>query len=171
MKRGIGWMSMFTVIVLGVAAVAPAQDRGLLDRSARPRGCSNARVAGNWGYTKTGTLFLPTGAAVPFATMGILSLQANGSLSGVNAGSVNGSVSSDVLAGTFHIDADCTGTATVEVYDRSGSLLRTLGMALVVDDDARELRGLVTSLVLPNGASLRTVITAQAKRVFRDQDD
>lgn len=152
----------FTALVLAVAAVGWA-DGG--------RSCSNARVAGDWGYTKTGTLFLPTGAAVPFATMGKLTLEANGTLSGVNNGSVNGAVSNDVLAGTFHIDADCTGTATVEVYDQSGSLLRTIGMALVIDDDARELRGLVTSLVLPNGTSLRSVITAQAKRVTREEDE
>jgi hypothetical protein len=48
---------------------------------------------------------------------------------------------------------------------------RTIGMALVIDDDARELRGLVTSLVLPNGASLRSVITALAKRVTREEDE
>ena len=147
----------FTALVLAVAAVAWA-DGG--------RRCSDARVAGDWGYTKTGTLFLPTGAAVPFATMGTLTLEADGTLSGVNTGSVNGAVSNDLLSGTFQINSDCTGTATIEVYDQAGTLLRTIGMALVVDDNWRELRGLVTSLVLPSGASLRSVITAQARRVF-----
>jgi hypothetical protein len=151
----------FTAIVVAVAAVGWA-DGGR---------CSNAGVAGEWGYTKTGTLFHPLAGAVPFATMGKLTLARDGTLSGVNNGSVNGAVSNDVLAGTFHIDADCTGTATVEVYDQLGNLLRTIGMALVVDDDAGELRGLVTSLVLPNGASLRSVITAQAKRVTREEDE
>ena len=157
MKHQSAWTMAFAALVLAVAAVGWADDG---------RRCSNARVAGDWGYTKTGTLFLPSGAAAPFATMGKLTLEANGTLSGVNNGSVNGSVSSDVLAGTFHIDADCTGTAMVGVYNQQGNLLRTIGMALVVDDDARELRGLVTSLVLPSGASLRSVITAQARRVF-----
>lgn len=150
----------FTALVLAVAAVAWADGGG---------GCSNARAAGDWGYTKTGTLFLPTGAAVPFATMGKLTLEADGTLSGVNTGSVNGAVSSDLLSGTFQVNGDCTGTATVDVLDQSGLLLRTLTMALVVDDNSRELRGLVTSLVLPGGASLRSVITAQARRVLRDE--
>ena len=149
-----------TALMLAVAVVGWA-DGG--------RGCSNARVAGDWGYTKTGTLFLPTGAAVPFATMGKLVFDADGTLSGVNNGSVNGTVSNDVLQGTFQINADCTGTATVEVYDQAGILLRTIGMALVVDDDDSELRGLVTSLQLPSGASLRSVITAQAKRMSRGE--
>jgi len=157
MKHQSARTMAFTALVLAVAAVAWA-DGG--------RRCSDARVAGDWGYTKTGTLFLPTGAAVPFATMGTLTLEADGTLSGVNTGSVNGAVSNDVLSGTFQINSDCTGTATIEVYDQAGTLLRTIGMALVVDDNWRELRGLVTSLVLPSGASLRSVITAQARRVF-----
>jgi hypothetical protein len=157
MKHQSARTMAFTALVLAVAAVAWA-DGG--------RRCSDARVAGDWGYTKTGTLFLPTGAAVPFATMGTLTLEADGTLSGVNTGSVNGAVSNDLLSGTFQINSDCTGTATIEVYDQAGTLLRTIGMALVVDDNWRELRGLVTSLVLPSGASLRSVITAQARRVF-----
>jgi hypothetical protein len=160
MRHQSARMLTFTVLVLAVAAVGWA-DGG--------RRCSNARVAGDWGYTKTGTLFLPTGAAVPFATMGKLVFDADGTLSGVNNGSVNGTVSNDVLRGTFEINADCTGMATVEVYDQAGTLLRTIGMALVVDDNSTELRGLVTSLVLPSGASLKSVITAQARRLLRNQ--
>jgi hypothetical protein len=160
MKHQSARTMAFTALVLAVAAAGWA-DGG-------PR-CSNARVAGDWGYTKTGTLFLPTGAAVPFATMGKLVFDADGTLSGVNNGSVNGAVSNDVLNGTFQINADCTGTATIQVYDQAGTLLRTIGMALVVDDNSTELRGLVTALVLPSGASLKSVITAQARRVFRDE--
>jgi hypothetical protein len=126
--------------------------------------CSNAGVAGDWGYTKTGTLFAPTGAT-PFATLGILKLGRDGTLAGVNTGAVGGKVSADVLKGTFEVKPDCTGTTTVEVYDQSGALLRTIGMNLVVDDDANHLRGIMTSLVLPNGVSLPTVITADAKRL------
>ena len=162
MKHQSARTMALTALVLAAAAVGWA-DGG--------RSCSNARAAGDWGYTKTGTLFLPTGAAVPFATMGTLTLGADGTLSGVNTGSVNGAVSNDILSGTFQVNGDCTGTATVEVYDQSGNLLRTLAMALVIDDNSRELRGLVTSLVLPSGASLRSVITAQARRMLRDEED
>lgn len=160
MKRDFVRTILVAMLVLGLAAVASAQGS---------RGCSNARVAGDWGYTKTGTLFHPVNGPTPFATMGKLTLEADGTLSGINNGSVGGQVSQDVLSGTFHINPDCTGTTTVEVYDQGGNLLRTIGMALVVDDDAKELRGLMTSLVLPNGTSLRTVITAQAKRMSRDE--
>lgn len=130
------------------------------------RPCSTVRAAGVWGYTKTGTLFAPTGAT-PFATMGILTLQKDGTLTGINSGSVGGKFSQDVLKGTFEVNPDCTGTTTVGVYDQSGVLLRTIVMTLVLDEDATHLRGLVTSLTLPNGVALSTVITADARRASR----
>ena len=145
-------------LLLDVAAVVSAQDHA----------CSASRIAGAWGYTKTGTLILPTGA-VPFASVGRFSLDADGSLSGTNDGSVGGRVSKDVLTGMVEVNPDCTGTMTVEVSDESGNLLRTLAMSLVFVDDARGARGIVTSLVLPNGASLPSIITADAKRLARNR--
>ena len=160
MKPNLVRIACFITFLVTVAAVA----------SAGGPTCSNAWAAGDWGYTKTGTLFLPSGTPVPFATVGILTLERNGTLSGVNNGSVGGTISQDVLSGTFTVKPDCTGAATVEVYDQSGVLLRTLEMALVIDDDQGQFRGLVTQLALPNGVNLKTVITAEGKRVFGDRD-
>lgn len=128
------------------------------------RPCSAARIAGTWGYTKTGTLLLPSGPA-PFASLGILTLGLDGTLTGKNTGSVGGNVSVDVLEGTYQMEPDCTGTMTVEVRDPSGVLLRTLGMGIVLDEDDSHVRGIVTSLVLPNGVSLPSIITADARRM------
>ncbi len=154
-KHIVGTIAVLTVS-LGLAAAAFAGDG---------RQCSTQGMAGDWGYTKTGTLYAPTGPTA-FATMGILTLNRDGNLSGVNTGSVGGKVSEDVLRGTFEVNPDCTGTTTVDVYDQAGTLLRTIHMALVVDEDLSHLRGLMTSLVLPNGVTLPTVITADSRRVF-----
>jgi hypothetical protein len=62
----------FATFLLSLAVVASAQDE---------RACSAAGVAGEWGYTETGTLFLPTGA-VPYASVGSYTLDADGNLSG-----------------------------------------------------------------------------------------
>ena len=156
MRHRIASTIALLTLSLGLAAAASAQDH---------RPCATWRLAGDWGYTKTGTLYAPAGAT-PFATMGILTLDEFGNLTGVNTGSVGGRVSQDVLKGTFAVNPDCTGTMTVEVYDPSMTLLRTIVMALVVDDDLNQLRGLMMSLVLPNGVSLPTVITAEAKRLI-----
>jgi hypothetical protein len=147
----------FVTLLLGCVTAAAAQGGPA---------CSTARVAGEWGYTKTGTIYLPTGAVAPFGSIGTFALDADGYVEGRQLASVAGGISGGELYGTFTIDPDCTGTMTVSVYDPSGNLLRTISMSVVVDDKARELRALVTSLVLPNGTALPAVITGEAKRVF-----
>lgn len=161
MKPQTALTGIVILFLLGFAAMATAQGN---------RGCSYDRVAGEWGYTKTGTIILPTGPA-PFASVGKFALGADASLSGTNDGSVGGGVSKDVLAGSFTLNSDCTGTATIGVYDTSEKLLRTIVMAIVIDDDMGEIRGIVTSLALPNGVSLPSIITAQATRLTRNHGD
>jgi hypothetical protein len=161
MKPNIVRAACFATLLVGLAAVASAQGSP---------NCSNRLAAGDWGYTKTGTLFLPSGTPVLFATVGKITLDKHGNLSGVNNGSVGGTISQDVLSGTFTVNPDCTGAATVEVSDQSGVLLRTIEMTMVIDDDLGQFRGLVTQLALPNGVVLKTVITAEGKRVFSDRD-
>ena len=161
MKQLIVRTIALAALSLGLAAAASAQDE---------HGCSNARLAGSWGYTKTGTLYLPTGAA-PFASIGTLTFRADGEVSGKIEASVGGSVSKGDLSGTFEMNSDCLGTMTSGVYDPSGNLLRTIHMSLVLDDKARELRGLMTSLVLPSGMALPSTITGNARRLSPDQGD
>lgn len=151
----------FATALLSLAAVASAQDN---------HPCSNALLAGTWGYTKTGTIYLPTGAAL-FASIGTLTFDAAGNVSGTLEASLGGTIGKSELAGTFTMNSNCSGTMAFGVYDQSGNLLRTVTMALVLDDKARELRGLMTSLVLPNGMSLPTVITGNARRLFPNQGD
>src|ERR1700730_14220621 len=54
--------------------------------------CSNAGVAGEWGYTETGTV-IPTTGAVPFAAVARYPLDADGNLSGTATSSSDGTVS------------------------------------------------------------------------------
>jgi len=165
MKRNLVRAVFIATLSVGVAAMASAQDP-----SAQDDRCSNARVAGEWGYTKTGTLYLPTGA-VPFASIGKFTFEAGGDVSGTQEASVGGNVGKGQLNGTFAVDADCTGTMTVGVYDLSGNLLRTVTVSLLFDDKVTELRGLVTSLVLPNGTRLPTVMSGEARRLFPGRGD
>src|SRR6266478_1451101 len=54
-------------------------------------------------------------------------------------------------------------------YDGAGNLLRTAVLAGVFVDNATELRAMFASLVLPNGASLPTGITVNAKKVRSEE--
>jgi hypothetical protein len=125
--------------------------------------CSNAGVAGEWGYTETGTV-IPTTGAVPFAAVARYTLDADGNLSGTATSSSGGSTANVTLKGTGTVNSDCIGTLTVGVYE-SGNLLRTAAFAFVYVDDAREGRAIVTSLVLADGASVPAVLTVDAKKL------
>lgn len=146
----------FATLLLGLAAVVSAQDDGT---------CSLAGVAGEWGHTLTGTLILPTGP-VPFAAVGRSTLDADGNLSATQDSSVGGRVGKDTIKGTFTVNSDCTGTLTVGIYDQSGNLLRTATWATVFVDKRREMRAIITSLVLPDGTRVPSVVTQNAKKQF-----
>jgi hypothetical protein len=137
---------------------------------AHNRSCSQAGVAGDWGYTYTGTIVLPTGA-IPAAAVGSFSLDAQGNISGMQTRSVGGSTAEETIKGTGTVNHDCTVTYTVEVSDGAGSLLRTAVLAGVFIDKERELRAIFASLVLPNGASLPPVITINAKKTFHEDEN
>jgi hypothetical protein len=159
-KRSIARSILFFAFMLSLAAVASAQDRDDV------RTCSNASVAGTWGYSETGTLYLPTGAAVPYASLGRYTLDLDGNYSGTRVASVGGTLQKATFKGTATVNPDCTGTVTISFYGESGNLLSTVVKTLVYVDNAREVRAIVTSVVLPNGTNLGAVLTTNAKKQF-----
>ena len=141
MKRHIVGTLCFAVLGLGLVAEASARDG---------RRCSNASLAGAWGFTETGTVIAPTGPA-PAAAVGRYDFDGAGNFAGTESSSVGGNVAQDVKLGTYTVNADCTGTLTLSVYDQAENLLRSSVWAIVLIDKATEVRGTMTSLVLGNG--------------------
>jgi hypothetical protein len=125
--------------------------------------CTLANVAGNWGYTYTGTLLLPSGP-IPVAAVGRYTADLDGNISGTQTRTVAGAAAQEVIKGSGTVNSDCTGTATIGVYDQSGNLLRTGTLAAVYVNNGKEIRDIFESLVLPDGTSLPVVITAEAKK-------
>jgi hypothetical protein len=131
--------------------------------------CSLATVAGNYGFTLTGTLILPTGG-VPVAAIGRATLEVEGSVSGTEARNVGGGFADETFKGTFRVNPDCTGTTTVKFFDsESGNLVRTSALSILFDDNSNEIRFVQQSLKvpLPDGttATLPVVITAEARKI------
>jgi hypothetical protein len=125
--------------------------------------CSLATVAGNYGFTLTGTLVLTTGG-VPVAGAGLATISSEGNFSGTESRSLGGGIAQETIGGTVAVNSDCTGTLTAPVFE-SGNLVRTSIFSLVFDDNARELRAIQTSLVLPNGTSVPNVITVDGRKI------
>ena len=131
--------------------------------------CSYAKAAGAWGVTLTGTLILPTGL-VPGAAVGRLRLDTAGNVSGTEARNVGGGFANETIAGSWTVNADCTGTVTVNVYE-SGNLVRTSVLALVFVDNASKVRAVQESLTLPDGTNVPAVITVDGNKLFRENGD
>jgi hypothetical protein len=130
--------------------------------------CTNSTIAGTYGYTVSGTLFLPQGAAVipaPVAASGAITFDLNGGLRGSQNRSVGGAFLHEILKGTYTINRDCSLKFTAEVSDDSGTPLRTSVIDGVVVDNGEQIRAMFESTVLPNGASLGSALTAEAVRV------
>lgn len=129
-------------------------------------GCTNASVAGKWGFTTNGTV-VDIG---PRDSVGIFTLDGAGKLvNGTATASLNGTITDEMFFGTYSVNPDCTGKFAIEIFDLSGNKILTATLNIVFDDNVRELRAMYTSAVLPNGTALGTVITAQAKRLFSDR--
>jgi len=128
--------------------------------------CSTAKAAGDWGFTLNGTLILPTGP-VPVGAVGTLTADASGKVTGTEARSVGGGFANETITGTWTVNADCTATGTVKVYE-SGALVRTSVVSWLFDDNSTEWRLVQQSLTLPDGTNLPVVLTGEARRLFPD---
>jgi len=150
-------MIFLTVLSAGLVPAARAQDEP---------GCSNASVAGKWGFTTNGTVV----GIGPRDSLGIFTLDVTGNLlKGKATASLNGSVTDETFSGTYTVNPDCTGKLSIQIFDLSGNKILTATLDLVFDNNVRELRAIFTSAVLPNGTPLATVITVQAKRLFSEK--
>ena len=136
---------------------------------ANARSCSLADSAGNYGFTLTGVVVVSTGQ-VPIAAVGRAALDATGNVSGTESRSVGGGFADETFTGTYTVNADCTGTATLNFYE-SGQLVRTSILSIIFDNNEREIRMVQKSLQLPNGAFLPVVITVEARRIFTEDGD
>lgn len=149
-------MFFFATVLLGLAAVAPAQDEGA---------CSTATAVGTWGWTETGTQFQPNGAVV-FSAIGVTTHDADGNVSGWTTRSTGGTMSHYTIKGTGTVNPDCTGTATVNLYDDSGNLFSTAILDHVYVDNGRERYSIITSSVRPDGTKVPVAIIMYAKKMF-----
>jgi hypothetical protein len=156
MKCCIGLTTLvLTLFAMFVVTAAP---------SAYAQQCSLAGAAGPYGFTGTGTLFLPTGA-VQIAAVGRINLRADGTLVGTEARSVGGDFANETLVGVWTVSANCTFTITAKVFVL-GVLVRTSVLVGVLDENMTEARDVQKSLTLPDGTKVPVVITFEARRIF-----
>jgi hypothetical protein len=100
-------------------AQAQEETKSSADESSSSRRfrCSNATLTGR--YAIRGDGFVPSGPPpapmVPFATVGIMTLDVFGNLSNAVTVSNNGMIMSNIDSGTYTVNADCRGTMTIMI--------------------------------------------------------
>ena len=148
-----------TTLLIAVAALCLS----LAPAAQAAQKCSTAKAAGTWGFTLTGTLFVPN--PVPGGAVGRLTMDTAGNISGTEARNVGGSFANETTTGSWTVNSDCTGTLTSSVYE-SGVLVRNSVFAFVLVDNMSKIRGVQASLTLPDGTNIPAVITADGNRLF-----
>ena len=131
--------------------------------------CSLGNAAGKYGFTLSGILIVSTGP-IPVAAVGRAVLDAAGNASGTESRSIGGGFADETFTGTYTVNPDCTGAATLHFYE-AGQLVRTSVLSIVFDNNEREIRMVQKSLQLPNGAFLPVVITVEARKIFTEDED
>ncbi len=149
MKLKMARTTLGLILFATLVGMAPA---------AHARSCSLQGVSGRYGYTISGSI--PTLGGV--AAVGHISLDAEGNVTGAQTASFNGAIVQETLSGTYAVNADCTGTATVNVF-HSGVLVRTSSFGVVWDNNQRELR----AIFLTAG----TVLTVNGRKIFSEDED
>jgi hypothetical protein len=129
--------------------------------------CSNAKAAGQWGFTLAGTLIFPAPTGpVPGAAVGRISVDAAGNISGAEARNVGGGFANETITGSWTVNSDCTTTITANIYE-SGVLVRTSVLAGVFVEHSNKLRAVQESLTNPDGSTVPVVITLEGNKVFQ----
>lgn len=104
----------------------------MLPMLAQASQCSRPSTSGNWTYTYVGTVYAPD--ALSAAAVGHLSQDAKGNVTGSRTQTLAGQTEAEDISGSVTVSANCTGTATINVY-LSGQLLRTAVINVVYHSD------------------------------------
>jgi hypothetical protein len=128
------------VACLALAATSPVQAAV----------CSNASLRGKYGQTISGQLLPGPGVVLPQTGVAMTTFDGKGTFTQQDFIVINGSPQSTGFAsetGTYAINSDCTGTATINYPDGSW-----INLELVVVDQGREFRTVVSALTMGGNA-------------------
>ena len=152
MKRTVARMAVVGIFVAAIIVSSAGYAR------ADEHSCSLAHSAGKWSFTDNGTVI---GVGLRTA-VGVVTFDGNGNLvHGVATSSLNGTVAQETFSGTYTVNTDCTGTASAKIFS-GGSELLAVTFSMSFDDDMRHMRAVFTSLALPDGTPLASVISLDA---------
>ncbi len=156
-------MKTLIAILILASTCVHAEDRGM------GNGCSDATLRGDYGFTISGTR--PTGPPPApieqFVGLAITHFDGNGGLTqpvGSSHGSISGDSPTDTGFGTYSLNANCSGTMTLNLTGRTPAV--SLRIWMVVVDRGKEVR-LVVMTPTPNGTPYppASLTTSNGKKI------
>jgi hypothetical protein len=126
-----------------VSTVQAADDDDEDDRGSCRRNCSLRSLKGCYGSTITGTLLPNPGPfAGPVAGVVLTKYDGRGGFTQIDTVTIGGVLvaTGRSSTGTYTVNPDCTGTATINFPDQP-----PLQLTFVLDDGGREIRAVVTN--------------------------
>lgn len=79
--------------------------------------CTLSDTAGRYGYTSTGSIVNPPVGL--FTAVGHVTFTETGTFTGAQTTSIAGNLVDEIVQGTYTVNPDCTGSATVYIYHGS----------------------------------------------------
>jgi hypothetical protein len=122
----------------------------LVGSPAKAAPCSNASLKGKYGQTISGQLLPGPGVVLPQNGVAMTNFDGKGNFTQQDFVVIDGAPTSTGFAsetGTYAIDADCTGTATINYPDGSW-----IDLELVVVNRGQEFRTVVSALTMGGNA-------------------
>ena len=136
-------MAMLVMIVCALATVNCSVWAANNDnRDNDKKSCSNRTLNGNYGFTIEGLLAIP-GPGIQVRGVVLQGYDGRGHITQVDHVVIDGMPPSEAWrpgSGTYSVNADCTGTATITI---PSSTAPPLVVYFVVDNDGKEIRQVV----------------------------
>ena len=138
MKHCFSWKSWF----LALLAVGVAVGAGYGDSLGHGQGVfSDASIRGSYGISYCVALVNPSGATQLLSGTGVCHLDGAGHLTGEETTNTNGEVCSGTLSGTYSVNANGTGTASVTFSPTTtGCSVISFQQSLIIIDSGRIVR-------------------------------
>lgn len=136
-------LAAVTALVLGIAPMAKAADKG----------CSNASLRGTFAFRGTGVVFDASGV-VTLDVVFAQTFDGNGALTATGLQSHNGHILKVTQTGAYTVNPDCTGTYTALV----SPVGLTVHFFFIIADGGNDLEVLATDPT--------TAISGSARRQF-----
>ncbi len=137
MRRAITSTLAALMIVAAAAFInvlgAQAQDKGKGEGKADQQ-CHLNTIKGSYGYLNTGTAF-----GTSLASVGVMTFDGAGNITGNDTNSFGGSISSSAFTGSYTVNANCAGTLTVNFG------FFTINNSMVIVDNGREINLIETN--------------------------